>query len=169
MPILFLLEQAMPILKPDLSNSMKKHPDRVFITIGYDEEKAHLLEAGCDIFLMPSRFEPCGLNQMYSLRYGTLPIVHRTGGLADTVIDAGITTDTPQKLTPGANGFVFDTPTTDSLIQTIQRALSLFEDKKLWQQLQRNAMNEDFSWEKSAESYIKIYNNLNPNPDYITY
>ena len=146
-----------------LKQLKKKHPTRVFITIGYDEIKAHLLEAGCDIFLMPSRFEPCGLNQMYSLAYGTVPIVHKTGGLADTVIDAGtLATDTPQKITPGANGFVFDTPTTESLIQAIQRALSLFKDKKLWQQLQKNAMNENFGWEKSADSYIKIYNNLDP-------
>ena len=141
----------------------EKHPTRVFMTIGYDEKKAHLLEAGADIFLMPSRFEPCGLNQMYSLTYGTLPIVHRTGGLADTVIDVGpITTKKPQKLPPGANGFVFDTPNTQSLIHTIQRALLLFQDKKLWQQLQSNAMNENFGWEKSADSYIQIYNNLDP-------
>jgi starch synthase len=100
---------------------------------------------------------------MYSLTYGTLPIVHRTGGLADTVIDVGpITTKKPQKLPPGANGFVFDTPNTQSLIHTIQRALLLFQDKKLWQQLQSNAMNENFGWEKSADSYIQIYDNLDP-------
>ncbi len=141
----------------------EKHPTRVFMTIGYDEKKAHLLEAGADIFLMPSRFEPCGLNQMYSLAYGTLPIVHRTGGLADTVIDAGkIATETSQKIIPGSNGFVFDTPNTESLINTIQRALSLFKNKKLWQKLQKNAMSKNFGWEKSADSYIKIYNNIDP-------
>ena len=142
----------------------KKFPQRVSVTIGYDEEKAHLLEAGCDIFLMPSRFEPCGLNQMYSLNYGTLPIVNRTGGLADTVIDADDPGDNvaatdksvEQPLKP--NGFVLNQPDTEELIRTIFRALSLFENKKSWQQLQRNAMTQDFSWEKSADSYIEIYN-----------
>jgi starch synthase len=100
---------------------------------------------------------------MYSLAYGTLPIVHRTGGLADTVIDAGkIATETSQKIIPGSNGFVFDTPNTESLINTIQRALSLFKNKKLWQKLQKNAMSKNFGWEKSADSYIKIYNNIDP-------
>ena len=129
-----------------------KFPERVLITIGYDEEKAHLLEAGSDIFLMPSRFEPCGLNQMYSLRYGTLPIVNRTGGLADTVTD---TESTEGQSKP--NGFVLETPNSKTLINTIQRALVLYENKKAWRQLQKNAMNLDFSWEKSADAYIEIY------------
>jgi starch synthase len=135
-----------------------KYPDRVFITIGYDEKKAHLLEAGSDVFLMPSRFEPCGLNQMYSLSYGTLPIVHRTGGLADTVIDAEILESGPgSSNNQSANGFVIDTPNTKKLIDAIHRALSLYKNKKKWQQLQRNAMSNDYSWEKSAESYIQLY------------
>ena len=135
----------------------KKYPARVFITIGYDEKKAHLLEAGSDIFLMPSRFEPCGLNQMYSLVYGTLPIVHRTGGLADTVIDAG----SQKSLAPKGNGFVFDTPDTNTLVNTILRALTLFTHKKSWNKLQRNAMQQDFSWEKSAKTYIQTYRQEN--------
>lgn len=155
-------------IEAQLKQLNKKYPERVSVTIGYDEEKAHLLEAGCDIFLMPSRFEPCGLNQMYSLSYGTLPIVNRTGGLADTVIDVDDVVndigDDSEAIEEGINqlskpnGFVLDKPNRKELIRTIHRALSLFEDKKSWQQLQRNAMTQDFSWEKSADAYIDIYN-----------
>ncbi len=161
-------------IETKLKQLNKKYPERVLITIGYDEEKAHLLEAGSDIFLMPSRFEPCGLNQMYSLSYGTIPIVNRTGGLADTVINAGDTeinlakaqeshdksVDTTLETTLDStrpNGFVLNKPNTPELISTIIRALTLFENKKSWQQLQQNAMSQSFSWEKSADSYIEIY------------
>lgn len=130
------------------------YPDRVFVTIGYDESKSHLLEAGSDMFLMPSRFEPCGLNQMYSLQYGTIPIVHRTGGLADTVIGVEPSGGT---INDDANGFVFHTADTLSLTSTIEQALALFNDKKMWHQLQRNAMRQNFSWEKSAKAYLEIY------------
>lgn len=137
----------------------EQYPDRIFVTIGYDEGKAHLLEAGSDLFLMPSRFEPCGLNQMYSLRYGTLPIVHRTGGLADTVIDAKI--NQHHELEPSihhqANGFVFDMSDTARLISTIHRALAVFDNKNVWHQLQRNAMHQDFGWERSAQAYLQVY------------
>ncbi len=157
-------------IETELKKLNKKYPQRVSITIGYDEEKAHLLEAGCDIFLMPSRFEPCGLNQMYSLSYGTLPIVNRTGGLADTVIDVdgndpsadlaetkkAMKQSTKQSFKP--NGFVLKKANTEELIRTIIRAISLFENKKSWQQLQINAMTQDFSWGKSADAYIEIYN-----------
>lgn len=135
-----------------------KFPERVFTSIGYDEKKAHLLEAGSDIFLMPSRFEPCGLNQMYSLSYGTLPIVNRTGGLADTVIDAKILESaSASSKNKSVNGFVIDTPNTKNLINAIHRALSLYKNKKKWQQLQRNAMSKDYGWDKSADSYIELY------------
>lgn len=142
-------------LETKLKQLHKQHPERVSIFIGYDEEKAHLLEAGSDIFLMPSRFEPCGLNQMYSLRYGTLPIVNNTGGLADTVVDAENNSDSNLK----PNGFVFDTTTTNELLNTMNRALALFENKKAWKQLQANAMEQEFSWKESANSYIEIYRN----------
>ena len=139
-----------------------KNPQRVFITIGYDETKAHLLEAGSDIFLMPSRFEPCGLNQMYSLNYGTLPIVNHTGGLADTVIDAEYSDSASESASASAknksaNGFVIDKPNTKNLIEAIHRALSIYKDKKKWQQLQRNAMSNDYSWDKSADAYAQLY------------
>lgn len=129
------------------------HPDRVFVFIGYDEPLAHLLEAGADIFLMPSRFEPCGLNQMYSLRYGTPPIVFHTGGLADTVIDA--THDNLQRGT--ANGFVFHEPTTSALTGTIFRALEAFAQPMVWQALQATGMQQDFGWENSAAHYLALY------------
>lgn len=126
------------------------------VYIGYNEGLAHLLEAGCDIFLMPSRFEPCGLNQMYSLNYGTLPIVYNTGGLADTVINAtaeNIAADT-------ANGFVFYLPFSHALLGTLWWVLRLFaEDPKLWRALQRNALKADFAWKRSAQRYIELYRN----------
>lgn len=135
----------------------EQYPDRVFTTIGYSEAKAHLIEAGCDMFLMPSRFEPCGLNQLYSLRYGTIPIVHRTGGLADTVVDVQFEDKAESKLVETSTGFVFDHAISASLLHTIQRALTLYAQKKLWNQLQKTAMLQDYGWEKSAKAYIKTY------------
>ncbi|MCK5902697.1 MAG: glycogen/starch synthase, partial [Cocleimonas sp.] len=154
-----LIGTGHPYFETRLRQLNQQYPDRVFITIGYDESQAHLLEAACDLFLMPSRFEPCGLNQMYSLRYGTLPIVHRTGGLADTVVDAQINTENKleKNSVNQANGFVFNTPDTAHLLSTIQRALTVFKNKSVWQQLQHNAMNQDFSWDKSAQRYLNRY------------
>jgi starch synthase len=123
------------------------------VTIGYDEETAHRIEAGSDVYLMPSRFEPCGLNQMYSLAYGTLPVVHETGGLADSVHDA-----TPENIAKGtATGFVFRGYQADRLRSRIERALSLYSDRTMWYRLVRNAMARDFSWRKSAEKYHTVY------------
>jgi starch synthase len=120
------------------------HPGRVAAVIGYDEGLAHRIEAGSDIFLMPSRFEPCGLNQLYSLRYGTVPIVHATGGLKDTVED-------------GVTGFVFHEPTAHALWLAIERALHAYADAKRWQRMMRAGMSRDFSWEKSAREYAALY------------
>lgn len=129
------------------------YPERVFVFIGYDEQLAHLLEAGADIFLMPSRFEPCGLNQMYSLRYGTPPLVYHTGGLADTVVDCN-----EVNLHNGtANGFVFYEPTTSALKGTILRALDYFAQPAVWQTLQQHGMQQDFGWERSAAQYLALY------------
>ena len=123
------------------------HPGRVAAVIGYDEGLAHRIEAGADIFLMPSRFEPCGLNQLYSLRYGTVPIVHATGGLKDTVED-------------GVTGFVFQEPTPHALWLAIERALHAYADAKAWQRMMRAGMKRDFSWEKSAREYAALYRGL---------
>ena len=131
----------------------KQHPDKVKVMIGYNEELSHRIEAGSDLYLMPSIFEPCGLNQLYSLQYGTLPIATAVGGLADTVIDA-----TEKNITNGtANGFVLATNTSKSLIETIKRALSTFENTATWKNLQLTAMSKDYSWQSSAENYISLY------------
>jgi len=124
-----------------------QHPGRVAAVIGYDEGLSHRIEAGSDIFLMPSRFEPCGLNQLYSLRYGTVPIVHATGGLQDTVED-------------GVTGFVFHEPTPHALWLAIDRALNAYADAKAWQRMMRAGMKRDFSWEKSAREYEALYREL---------
>ncbi|MHB1678190.1 MAG: glycogen synthase GlgA [Sulfuriferula sp.] len=135
-----------------------QYPQRIGVFIGYDESLAHMLEAGADMFLMPSRFEPCGLNQMYSLRYGTPPIVYRTGGLADTVVDA-----TPLHLTLGiANGFVFDELSSEELIVTVNRALVWYEQPRLWQALLRTGMKQSFGWEHSAQAYLALYRGQYP-------
>jgi len=126
------------------------HPGRIAVEIGYNEQISHKIEAGADVFLMPSRYEPCGLNQMYSHRYGTLPLVTRVGGLADTVIDLNESKD-------NANGFVIDSTSTPNLIQGMQSAIKTYSDKKQWQTMQRNAMLADYSWSESASHYIDMY------------
>ena len=127
-----------------------QYPNRIGARIGFDERLAHLIEAGSDLFLMPSRFEPCGLNQMYSLRYGTVPIVRRVGGLADTVTDY-------QPDTPESTGFVFTDYSPWALLNTIRRALTLFQDANAWKALQVAGMRLDHSWDRSAREYVKIY------------
>ena len=124
-----------------------RHPQHVGVRIGFDEGLAHLIEAGADMFLMPSRFEPCGLNQLYSLRYGTLPIVRAVGGLADTVRN-------------NKTGFVFEDYSPDALWAALQRALEAFKDARKWQTLQSTAMKEDYSWDRSAREYVRMYENV---------
>jgi starch synthase len=126
------------------------HPDRIGVRIGFDEPLAHLIEAGADIFLMPSRFEPCGLNQMYSLRYGTVPVVRAVGGLADTVTDYAPGRET-------STGFVFEPYTPAALLEALGRALMLYPNRQKWQALQITGMNQDHSWDRSAREYVKIY------------
>jgi starch synthase len=111
---------------------------------------AHLIEGGADMFLMPSRFEPCGLNQMYSLRYGTVPVVRAVGGLADTVTDYA-----PDR--PDSTGFVFRDYTPAALLFALERALSLFGDHRRWKALQLAGMGKDHSWDRSAREYVTIY------------
>lgn len=123
------------------------------LKLGYDETLSHMIEAGSDMFLMPSRFEPCGLNQMYSLRYGTIPIVRKTGGLADTVIDA--TTEQLENKT--ATGFVFEQADADALNESVKRAVSLYASRPEWRKLMRTAMQVDNSWVNRAQQYIQLY------------
>jgi starch synthase len=129
-----------------------KHRGQCAVTIGFDEALAHRIEAGADIFVMPSRFEPCGLNQLYSLRYGTPPVVRATGGLADTVIDAA-----DEK---HGNGFVFGPATAEALLQAVQRATTAWRDPELWRRLQTHGMARKSSWEEAARHYADLYQRL---------
>jgi len=131
----------------------KKYPSKFACYIGFNDELAHLIEGGADIFLMPSRYEPCGLNQMYSLVYGTVPLVRETGGLADTVVRYN-------EKTEEGNGFVFKQYEVDALMKELKRALKLFEDKKTWNKIMRNGMKCDFSWNASAKKYIDLYRKI---------
>jgi starch synthase len=129
------------------------HPGKIGVRIGFSEELSHQIEAGADIFVMPSRFEPCGLNQMYSQRYGTPPIVHATGGLVDSVVDCSAAT-----LKDGtASGFVFDGMTAKNLLAVIQRAVNLYHNQHKWKVLCKNCMARDFSWKSSAAAYRTVY------------
>lgn len=140
-------------LEQQLGALCARYPDRVFSFIGYSEPLAHLLEAGCSLFAMPSRYEPCGLNQMYSLRYGTPPVVRATGGLADTVVNA----DPRSIAREEANGFTFEEATAAALQDALERAIALFARPKQWMKLIKNGMREDHSWRRSAEHYLQLY------------
>jgi len=129
-----------------------RHKNGCAVRIGFDEALAHRIEAGADAFVMPSRFEPCGLNQMYSLRYGTPPVVRATGGLADTVVDAA---DAKH-----GNGFVFGPATADALLDALRRAAAAWRDPGQWQRLQKRGMARDSSWEESARHYVARYRTL---------
>lgn len=144
------------------------YPEKVSTFIGYNNELSHLIEAGSDMFLMPSRYEPCGMNQLYSLKYGTVPIVRQTGGLADTVFDWNrYEKSDPKKGT----GFVFKNAVPAELFKTIQRAVTTFQDKKTWKKIMKNGMLLDYSWNESAKKYVELYNtakqkrNLERNPE----
>ncbi|MCU7914594.1 MAG: glycogen synthase GlgA [Candidatus Thiodiazotropha sp. (ex Gloverina cf. vestifex)] len=141
-------------LEHALERINRKYHSRVGVKIGYDEGLSHRIEAGCDCFLMPSRFEPCGLNQMYSLRYGTVPVVRNTGGLADTVIDVNPTT-----LANGtATGFVFEIADGSSLWRALEHAIHFYRRSETdWEILARTGMQQDLSWEASAQHYLELY------------
>ncbi len=148
MPVqMAVLGSGAPELEESLAELAKLRPDRIGVRIGFDEGLAHRIEAGADMFLMPSRFEPCGLNQMYSLRYGTPPIVRSTGGLADTVED-------------GIDGFSFLEPTSTALLATVRRAVALWHDKPRWRHMQQSGMGRDHGWAKPARQYAQIYAGL---------
>ncbi len=129
-------------------------PEKVYTYLGFNSELSHLIEAGSDMFLMPSRYEPCGLNQIYSLRYGTVPVVRKTGGLADTVLDwheylhRGFETGT---------GFSFNSASPQALISTVDRAIETYHNKEVWNKIIANGMTKEYSWEVSAEKYMEVY------------
>ena len=133
-----------------LKAAAEKYPEQLAVHFKFDEKLAHLIEGGADMFLMPSRFEPCGLNQMYSLKYGTVPIVRETGGLADTVENVD-----PQ--TGKGTGFTFQEFSVEAMLDAVDRALAAFQDKATWAKIQKAGMRKDFSWENSAKKYLKVY------------
>src|SRR5919108_642214 len=128
----------------------KQFPHKIAVKVAYDNAVAHKIEAGSDIFLMPSKYEPCGLNQIYSLKYGTVPIVRATGGLDDTI-------EPFDPKTGKGTGFKFSEYSGEALLQTVRAALAAFEDKANWQKLMRNGMAKDFSWNASAREYVRVY------------
>ena len=158
-------QAVLPPLAPwdGASRSLMLPPDHPWVTPAeasgltrtpsYDETFAHRIMGGADVILVPSRFEPCGLTQLYGLRYGTLPIVRKTGGLADTVKGY-----TPKAR--GATGFVFETASALALQRILQRALAVYRDKPVWQGLMRNAMQRDFGWQRAAEAYVDLYTRI---------
>ena len=158
---LVILGSGDPQLEQALQETAECYPGLMAVHIGYSEELAHRIEAGCDCFLMPSRYEPCGLNQLYSLRYGAVPVVHRTGGLADTVVDV-----TPENLLDDtATGFVFDRPEPAALLDAMERAIDYYQRPGVWwRKLAINGMQQDFSWKASALHYLELYQQAIDNP-----
>lgn len=153
---LAVLGTGQPELEQGFRDAAQAHPGQVATHIGYDEALSHLFQAGSDAILIPSRFEPCGLTQLYGLRYGTLPVVARTGGLADTVIDANVAAI----LAKAATGFVFTDVSAFGIAQVIDRVVDAYADPKLWQSLQRAAMRHPVSWDSSAQAYRDLYTDL---------
>jgi starch synthase len=155
---LVLLGSGDGALEAGFAAAAQTHRDRVGVVLGYDEALSHLILAGSDSLIMPSRFEPCGLTQLYALRYGALPLVRRTGGLADTVVDANAVT-----LADGsATGFAFEAETPAGLLAAIQRAVALYRDQASWRRMMRQAMTRDFSWEAAAREYLALYREMAP-------
>jgi starch synthase len=145
-----LLGSGQPEYETAIRDLAARYPEKMAARIGYDHALAHRIEAGCDFFIMPSKFEPCGLNQMYSLHYGTVPIVRVTGGLDDSVID--ITED--EML---ADGIKFQEYSARALAKAIRKALALYEHPKLLEHYRINGMTQDFSWEHTSAEYVKVY------------
>jgi starch synthase len=140
-------------LESQMQSIVARHPERAGLRLGFNDPLAHLIEAGADIFLMPSKYEPCGLNQMYSMRYGTVPVVRATGGLADTV----------REFDPAAGqgtGFCFDEYDALPFKAAVLRAVRFWDDKAAWKQIVRNGMTSDFSWSRSAQRYANLFENV---------
>ena len=153
---LAILGSGDPGLEDAMLAAASRHPGRIGMTTGYNEPLSHLMQAGSDAILIPSRFEPCGLTQLYALRYGCIPVVGRTGGLADTVIDANEAALNAK----AATGVQFSPVDVNGLRQALRRTFRLYENQKLWTQMQKQGMKTDVSWEKSAETYAKLYASL---------
>ena len=152
---LVILGSGMPHYEEAFKIVAANYPSKIALQIGYSETLAHRIEASCDIFLMPSIFEPCGLNQMYSLRYGTLPVVNAVGGLRDTVFESSM-----DVADVSGNGFLLEDTSPESLLAALKRALAAYRNPSHWKALQLNAMKQDFSWSASAKEYLEIYNRI---------
>jgi starch synthase len=148
---LVVLGRGEPQHEERFAELARRYPESIGTSIAFDEALAHQVEAGADIFLMPSRFEPCGMNQMYSQRYGTVPVVRSTGGLADSVTDYGA---------DGGTGFVFADASASALMEAVRRAVAVFAEPVAWRRLQLAGMARDFSWDRSAREYLQIYKRL---------
>ena len=144
---LIILGKGMKEYEEFLLNMTKKYPNKFGLKTAFDEKLAHQIYAGSDMFLMPSFFEPCGLGQLISMRYGSIPVVRATGGLKDTVISL-------------ETGFIFKDYRADQFLKSIKEALEIFKDKKTWEKIQLNGMKKDYSWQKSARKYLKAYREL---------
>ncbi|MDP8177378.1 glycogen synthase GlgA [Pasteurella skyensis] len=153
---LVILGSGASYLEEGICHLAEKHPNNIAVKIGYDEVLSHLLIAGGDIILVPSRFEPCGLTQLYGLKYGTLPLVRATGGLADTVVNSSSENIKERR----ATGFVFEQPTVAELTKAIESAFALWQKQRLWFSVRAIAMEQDFSWKVSAQGYQKLYKNI---------
>jgi starch synthase len=151
-----ILGSGDPALEKGVLEAAHRHKGRIGVKIGYDEALSHQLQGGSDAILVPSRFEPCGLTQIYGLRYGCIPVVSRTGGLADTVIDAN---EAALGLKV-ATGIVFDEVSVDGLSRALDRTIALYHSKTTWSRMQKMAMNCDFSWSRSVAAYEKLYQSL---------
>jgi starch synthase len=145
-----LLGSGSPAYEHGYHELARRFPKKVAVRFGYNEELAHRIEAGCDFYLMPSRYEPSGLNQMYSLRYGTVPIVRATGGLDDSVVDF-----TENKTR--ANGIKFSEYSARALSRAVRKALALYDQPELLRRYRKNAMKMDLSWERTVGEYLKVY------------
>jgi starch synthase len=155
---LAVLGSGETLLESGFASAAQAYRGQIGVELGYDEDLSHLIIGGSDIILVPSRFEPCGLTQLYALRYGTLPLVRRVGGLADTVVDA-----TSVSLAENvATGFAFDGDSPQALSSAIGRACALFREREVWLRMMRCAMTRDFSWEAAARQYLALYRELRP-------
>jgi starch synthase len=154
---LVMLGDGDAVYRTTFSNVAKRHPKNASVNIGFLSAEAHKIYAGSDFFLMPSYFEPCGLGQLISLKYGTVPVVRETGGLADTIVDADADAER-------GNGFSFGDHSPESFLRTIERALKAFADPKRLRRLRATGMRADFSWKKSASDYESFYREIRPLP-----
>jgi starch synthase len=153
---LALIGTGEPGIEQEILAAADRHKGRIGAMIGYDEGISHLIQAGCDTILVPSRFEPCGLTQLYGLRYGCVPVVARTGGLSDTVIDA----NDAALLANVATGFQFSPVDQATLEHALDRAALCYDDQALWRGMQKRGMASDVSWGRSANAYAQLYRNL---------